>query len=434
MSLYAVGLDEVSIIDGLVPVVIYCLTAIAVVLGLGWRSGIWRRQVMIGIPGAVVITAVGGVFDKSFNVVGYDYPSTFYVWVAVVVLCIVAAVVGWPGERAGGRVASLLAVPLSVILMGQVVNAHYAYYPTIAALSGKVSQNEATAGAVEVKKVEVKNTRILPPHGNVLEVPIPGPKSGFVARNAYVYLPPAYFADPTPELPVIMMLHGSPGDPANWTQGATADVTADAFAAANGGKVPILVTPDIGGSTNGDTECVDGPRGNVETYLMTDVMDLMHSRFNAATGPSSLAVVGLSTGGTCSLVLSLRNPDKVVAAGDYSGTVKPQLDSGDTLREVFGGDQKAFDEHDPSKILLKEQFSNLGIWFESGVDDTSAIAAQNQVAALAHKAGIETCVGTMAGGHDFTTWSRSFAVSLPWLSGRLGLTPPPAPVPTECTR
>jgi S-formylglutathione hydrolase FrmB len=431
--MYAVDLDSISVIDGWVPVTIYALTAIAIVLGLGWRSGIWRRQLMVAIPGAIALTAIGAVLEKIFDFVGYDYPPTFYVWMGIVAFCVIAAVVGWPGEHAGGRVASLLAIPLSAIMMAQLVNAQYAYYPNIGALSGKVAENEVDAGGLDAKKDEAKTAGTLPPNGSVLEEPIPGTESGFVARNAYVYLPPAYFADPTPQLPVIMMLHGSPGEPANWTQGAMADQTADAFAAQNGGKAPILVTPDISGSTEGDTECIDGPRGNVETYLMTDVMNHMREKFNAATGPNSLAVVGLSTGATCSLMLAVRHPDAIVAAGDYSGTTKPQLDSGDTLKELFGGDQQKFDSYDPTKIIPGKQFPNLGIWFEAGVDDTGAVAAQNEVAGLARTAGIDVCIGTMAGGHDFTVWTKSFALSLPWLSGRLGLTPTPDPLPAECT-
>ena len=124
--MYAVDLDSISIIDGWVPITIYALTAVAVVLGLGWRSGIWRRQLMVAIPGAIVLTAIGVLAEKIFNFVGYDYPPTFYVWMAIVVFCIIAAIVGWPGEHAGGRVASLLAIPLSMILMGQLVNAQYA--------------------------------------------------------------------------------------------------------------------------------------------------------------------------------------------------------------------------------------------------------------------------------------------------------------------
>ncbi len=432
MTVFAIDLDQVSIIDGYVPVAIYAVTAVTIVLGLGWRSGIWRRQLMAAIPGAILVTGAVVVLEALTAFVPYDFPWTFYIWFGLVAFCVISAAVGWPGEHAGGRTASLLAIPLSVVLMGQVVNAQYAYYPTVSALGGKVAENELSASDLAALENQVDTAGTLAPTGNVIEEPIPGTTSGFVARNAYVYLPPVYFTDPTPQLPVIMMLHGSPGDPANWTQSSMADQTADAFAAQHGGVAPILVTPDISGSTTADTECIDGAQGNVETYLMTDVVNHMRERFNAASGPGSLAIVGLSTGGFCSLVLSLRHPDEVAAAGDYSGTDKPQLDKGDALQDLFGGDQAAFDAHDPRKILPQRQFPNLGIWFDAGADDSSAIAAQNTIAALARTAGIETCVGTVPGGHDFTVWEQTFERSLPWLSSRLGLTPPPDPYPSEC--
>jgi S-formylglutathione hydrolase FrmB len=431
--MFAVDLDSVSIIDGPVPIVIYALTAVLVVLGLGWRSGIWRRQLMVAIPAAIVLTGVAAVLEKIFNFVSYDYPPTFYVWLALVLFTVVAAIVGWPGERAGGRVASLLAIPVAMVLMGQQVNAQYAYYPNLGALSGKVAQNELDAGGLADKEDEVRTSGTLPASGNVIEVAIPGTVSGFNARNGYVYLPPAWYADPKPQLPVIMMLHGSPGDPSNWTQAAAADQTADAFAAQNGGVAPILVTPDINGSTEGDTECVDGRRGNVETYLMTDVVNFVRDTYNAATGPSSLAVLGLSTGATCSLMLGARHPDQIVAVGDFSGEVRPDVDNGNTLQDLFGGDQAAFDAYDPTKIIPTKQYPNMGIWFESGVDDAGSVAAQNQMAPIARAAGMQVCIGTMQGGHDFTVWTRSFQLTLPWFSGRLGLTPMPDPLPSECT-
>jgi S-formylglutathione hydrolase FrmB len=434
MTVYAVDLDKISVVDGWVPIVVYGLTALLVVLGLGWRSGIWRRQLMVAVPGALVLTGLTALLQTIFGFVSYEFPATFYIWIGLIFFCILAAIVGWPGEHAGGRVASLLAIPVSALLLGQVVNANYAYYPTFGAVTGKVAENQVDANDLAGQQEQVRTTGTLPPNGSVSEVPIPGTKSGFVARDAYVYLPPAYFADPRPQLPVIMLLHGAPGDPANWTQGAEADQTADAFAAANGGKAPIIVSPDISGSTEGDSECVDSARGNVETYLMTDVVEYMRANFDAATGPNSLALAGLSTGATCSLMLALRHPDQVVAVGDYSGDLRPELPPpGDALRDLFNGDQKAFDEHDPTKILPGKQFPNLGVWFESGVDDPVSPSAQNDLAKLTRAAGIQTCVGTMPGGHDFDVWKRSFQLTLPWLSGRLGLTPMPDPLPSECT-
>ena len=231
-----------------------------------------------------------------------------------------------------------------------------------------------------------------------------------------------------------MMLHGSPGDPANWTQGAMADQTADAFAAQNGGKAPILVTPDIGGSTEGDTECVDGPRGNVETYLMTDVMNHIREKFNVATGPDSLAVVGLSTGATCSLMLA-RAPPRRDRRRRATTRARPSPSSTPVTRcaTSSAATSRSSTRTTPPRSSPASSSRTSASGSSPGSTTPAAVAAQNQVAALTRAAGVQTCVGTMPGGHDFTVWTKSFQLSLPWLSGRLGLTPMPDPLPSECT-
>src|SRR5437764_834334 len=82
-----------------------------------------------------------------------------------------------------------------------------------------------------------------------------------VARPADVYLPPAWFRPDHPRLPVIMLLHGTPGGPSDWTRSAQADVVADQFAKSRAGMAPVLVFPDANGGPFKDTECVDGPKG-----------------------------------------------------------------------------------------------------------------------------------------------------------------------------
>ena len=84
---------------------------------------------------------------------------------------------------------------------------------------------------------------------------IPGTRSGFAARTAQAYLPPIWFARDRPKLPVVMLLHGTPGAPTDWTDGGLAPATADAWAAQRGGVAPVLVMPDINGSLDGDSEC-----------------------------------------------------------------------------------------------------------------------------------------------------------------------------------
>ena len=59
--------------------------------------------------------------------------------------------------------------------------------------------------------------------------------------------------------------------------------------------------------------------------------------------------------------------------------------------------------------------------------------AAHQLQPLAAKAGIDTCLTTPPGSHNFAFWQQSFSDSLPWLSWKLKLTPQPATIPAQCT-
>lgn len=230
------------------------------------------------------------------------------------------------------------------------------------------------------------------------------------------------------------MLAGVPGGPSDWTRAGSADRTADAFAAGHGGRAPILVMADPMGSFTGDTECVDSTRfGRAEDYLLTDVPAFVRQRFGASAAPGSLAVAGLSAGGYCALMLSLRHGDVFPTFADYSGTSQPTLDApGDALRDLFDGDRQAFDAHDPTVLLRTNRYPGLAGWFEVGEQDEQFRADVHRVAEEALRSGMATCVRTRPGGHDFAFWADAFRDSLPWLSARLGLTPVPPEAADVC--
>jgi S-formylglutathione hydrolase FrmB len=45
---------------------------------------------------------------------------------------------------------------------------------------------------------------------------------------------------------------------------------------------------------------------------------------------------------------------------------------------------------------------------------------------------MQVCLSTPDGDHSFVFWAAAFKTSLPWLSWRLGLTPPPKDLPATC--
>lgn len=322
----------------------------------------------------------------------------------------------------GRLVPLLVAVVLIVLNAAAGTNAYYDYFRTLGAVVG-------AEPADEVALAQLLRRTHGPDRGVFAPVTIPASHTGFAARQALVWVPPAWFARPRPPLPVIVLLHGTPGSPQDWTDGGMADDTADAFAAAHSGRAPILVMPDVNGTLDADTECVDGPAGQVETYLTVNLPAFVRSTFRTAAPGREWAVAGLSEGGSCAAMLALRHPGVFSALGDYSGLAGPRLgdtndDTASTVTGLFGGSAREFAAHEPSDLLAARSYPDTGAWFEVGAQDGQPLAATGELVPLARRAGIATCeVVIPGGGHTFEVFSRAFSDSLPWMAGRLGLVP-----------
>ncbi len=275
--------------------------------------------------------------------------------------------------------------------------------------------------------------------GTTVTIDIPPVRSQFQARAAQVYLPPAWFAPSAPQLPTLILLPGVPGGPTVWTDDGYGDDVANNFADLHDGLAPIIVMPDATGHENADSECVNSSKyGNAETYLTLDVPAYVRATFRAATGPHSLAVAGLSAGGTCSTTLALRNPQVFPTFASFSGFATPTyLDKSvaESLPILYGGSQPAYLAHDPLTLLSQRDYPLSAAWFEAGTSDREPWADAMRLAAASRQAGLEeVCLFGISGGHTWAVWQQSLTSALPWLSARLGLTPPPLEPPGACAR
>lgn len=191
--------------------------------------------------------------------------------------------------------------------------------------------------------------------GRVVPVDIPDDASGFVHRTEYVYLPPAWFAGPTPPvLPVVEMIGGEFNTPSDWIRLGSATQTADQYAQQHGGRAPILVFVDSGGSFNNDTECVDGTRGAAASHLTEDVRPYVVSTFSAASDAAHWGAIGWSMGGTCAMDLAVTHPDLFSAFGDIGGDLGPNTGTKEqTVARLFGGDAAKWDEYDPQTVMTR---------------------------------------------------------------------------------
>jgi enterochelin esterase-like enzyme len=328
----------------------------------------------------------------------------------------------------------VIALVFAILAAFTVVNQNYDYYPTLARLLGKDAANFTNLPALRALRDETRRTGKLPTQGSTVSVTIPGTVSKFVTGPAFVYLPPIWFHNPEPQLPVIELIAGIPGEPSDWTRAGYADTTSTAFAAQHHGVTPILVIPDNNGNAQ-DTECSNSALGNAETYLVKDVPTFMQANFNAAIGKHSLAVAGLSDGGTCASMLALRNPQVFQTFADYSGYASPTYlndDEQQTVTTLYGGSMANYDAHNPVSLLTGKRYPGLAGWFTAGQSDPQPLAAAMQLSKLAEQTGMQVCVTLPPGDHSFIFWAQAFKDSLPWMSWRLGLTPPPKDVPAHC--
>jgi hypothetical protein len=431
-----VNLGNTSIVSGWFPVFLFWVTVAVCVIAVVLRRDM-LKEFAIGIPIGIALIALLFVGLRVTQAIPTGAPRSMYVW--LIVTCLVAGLVaaGWRRARWARRIAGLVAVALAVVSAGSAANQTFAYYPTFDRLLGQNANHFLDNAQLTSMRRDAARSGKLPDHGATLEVSIPGKNLRFSPQPAYVWVPPAWFGRTQPKLPVIVLMHGTPGQPSDWTRASFADATSLAFAEQHKGVAPILVMPDINGSLTGDSECVDSAiYGQVETYLTQTVPAFMRKNFNAATTQGSIATAGLSEGGMCATMMALNNPRQIPVFANYSGDESPQYQgysTQQTISGLFGGSTASYDAHNPPYLLAHQQYAGMAGWFEAGAQDAHALQAAHALQPLAAKAGIGTCIATPPGAHSFDFWTQAFRDSLPWLSWKLKLTPQPPSIPAQCT-
>jgi S-formylglutathione hydrolase FrmB len=223
---------------------------------------------------------------------------------------------------------------------------------------------------------------------------------------------------------VVVLMAGMPGGPADWLNGGGLQNTLDTFAKTHHGITPYVFVVDENSTAFNDTECVDSPRGNAETYLTVDVPNYITSHFNVAATPNHWAIGGLSLGGTCGIMLALRHPDLYSYFLDFGGESAPEIGSVDaTTKGLFAGSAQLYAAHTPSHLLQTQHYKNVGGYFAVGKgDDQNLINNMEALYKQTQSAGLNTAMEQVGGEHTFGVWQQAFHDALPWISNQLGAT------------
>lgn len=426
-----------SLVAGIIPRAAILIGAVALGFLLA-RTG--RNWWLVKVPIAALFSA--GVVLGAAYLVNHvlqlfpdELPAEVLLLLGAGVFGVMLAAFRFPVSHWWLRIGGIVAALLLVGAAGIQLNRYYGLYPTVGALAGTTQPRLTTFSRLKgdrAKTIQPAEGRSLeqvwspppdlPPKGTVSEVPIPGTASGFRARDALVYLPPAYSARIRPLLPVLVLLPGQPGGPGDWFNGGQVAMALDAFAAQHHGLAPVVVAVDPNGSTFGDTICVDSRRGEAETYLTRDVPAWIEANLQVNDTTTARGVGGYSDGGTCSLQMAVRAPAVYPSFIDISGQREPSLgDRRTTVDEVFGGDAAAFTRVNPLDILRTTGRPGVAGYLAVGDQDTDYRPQQREVQAACERAGIAVEHHELPGAHSWAVWRPALVDALPWYARRSGL-------------
>lgn len=397
----------------------------------------WRRTGLAAAVGAVVGVLLTWWLGDVENVAGVPPTTVDRIWVAAVTAAVGVAVANTWSTRWPKKVAAVAGV-VAVVLAGSLaINRDAGAYPTLAQALGRStvaaldvpSTAEATpaSGALQLDPTLYASwtpPADMPTKGRYGSVHVPGTASGFPARDAIVYLPPAALVADPPPLPVVVVMSGQPASPESVvTAGHLAD-TLDHLAAESKGLAPIAVVPDQLSADAVNPMCVDGPIGNSATYVTKDVVDYVSSHYRVASGPRAWAVAGFSQGGTCSIQFGAGHPDLFGSIVDVSGELGPSNGTeAETIARGFSGDRAAYEAAQPQALLAAHApYADSAAFFAVGQADATFTQFFHANSDAAEKAGmtVERYVSP-GSGHDWTTATNGFAHGLAWLYPRWGL-------------
>jgi putative tributyrin esterase len=289
-----------------------------------------------------------------------------------------------------------------------------------------------------------------------------------VQKDVSVYLPPSYDKSNRP-FPTVYYLHGASGNERTWLEQFRMERVVDSLVEA-GAPEAIIVMPDgdrgywtdwasptgfaeqcardsilIELQQTAPTFCVKS--GRYETYVVSDVVPAIDSRYRTIHDRKGRAIAGNSMGGYGAWFLSLRHPELWSVAVSHSGVLQPLYVAphpfdghpryASSVKEAldrwpvggplsasrrnlfmieFGPDTAGWWARDPLRQLLRLQNSQLVPDLYSDVGTSDGFADQNRAMADSlRRMGVPNSFHEWPGDHEWNYWRAHVPVGLAWV-------------------
>jgi enterochelin esterase family protein len=225
-------------------------------------------------------------------------------------------------------------------------------------------------------------------------------------RDFYAYTPPGYDPAAKTTYPVLYLLHGFSDDAGGWTAVGHANVILDNLIAEGRAKPMIVVMPlgygtmemiRLGWDAWNHTEVRDKNFSNFREALLTEVMPRVESEYRVAKDRNSRAIVGLSMGGSESLLTGLNSLDRFAWIGAFSSAGIP---------DEFETDFPGLDAKANAQIRL--------LWIACGTQDR-LITGNRKLREWLKTKGLDHTYIETPGMHTWMVWRRNLAEFAPLL-------------------
>jgi enterochelin esterase-like enzyme/nicotinamidase-related amidase len=224
-------------------------------------------------------------------------------------------------------------------------------------------------------------------------------------RQAYIYTPPGYDANPAMRYPVLYLQHGAGESERGWTWQGRANFILDNAIAAGKAR-PMIVVMENGyasrsGANVGQASSLSAPAGAVPgggrgndafaELVLTELIPMMDAAFRTLADRDHRAIAGLSMGAGQAMSIGLGNLDKFSYIGAFSGgqrSFDPKTSYGSVFQDVAAANQK---------IRL--------LWMGCGTEDGGYNGLKTAHEAL-QAAGIKHVWFDGPGGHEWQVWRK----------------------------
>ncbi|MGG7466575.1 alpha/beta hydrolase [Plantibacter sp. YIM 135347] len=426
------GIFAIQIIDGPVPWIVFGVAGVAVLyLLVRTPTPRWVLTALLGILGGAVLGISFFALANALNLFGSPLPKPIALWAIGAVAALGLAIVNLWSSRWWRKLIAACSVVVFLIAGGMGINAYYGLDRTIGALfgeSGAAPIDIAKPVDTDVPDATVPLYQSWTPPGDMPKVGKQGtqviPTSGFDARPAGIYLPPAALVKNPPRLPFVLMMMGFPGNP---DPQYISKILGD-YAAKHDGLAPVVIVADQIG-TKGDPACADSAKyGAAETYITTDVVNWARSNLPISSDPKLWTIAGYSNGGACAFKFAAQHPDTFQNLLVISGDEFPGVESEkDTTNDIFGGNSQKFEDSKPTNILKANPglYSEMTSVFTVGGSDPGFIPGMERNSQAAKTAGMNTTYFVVPGaGHVVDALEGGLGKGFEVLYPVLGLSKP----------